>query len=532
MPPGDSARTLGDMKAMPQAPGEGSLKGSPNSIDAPSVDRVGTLARHGAAWTFVQTMGSQVLSVVSTTVLARILVPSDYGIIGMVATLTALLTAVAGMGLSWSTIQRKDLTLTQVHNLFWLSAGFGFVLWGLSALSAPLLADFYDQPKVAPVAVATGATFAISGLASQPMALLSRAMRFRLCTWIELGAHAVGSTTAIVLAINGAGYWALVASTLMGQGVRLILAHTLSGYRPGRPQRDPATMAMVTFGGYLVASNVMTYVFRNADNILIGRVWGAQELGYYTRAYFLMTVPAGLFTSALNRVMVPALSALAHDTERMGSAYRQAIRTLGFVGFPVAVGLAVTAPEAVRLIYGPNWGPVVPILAVLSLSMVTQVIGGTFYWLYTAAGKGRLQFLVTIVATLASVAGMFVGVRFGPIGVATAFAVASALILLPNWYIGHRAAGFNFVPTLKVVRPLFVASLSMGLLSLIVGLVVDAVWGDWLLTLLAKITIGVVAYGAIAVTFLAPWPIPALENFRRRTLTTLRSTTPDHRQSG
>jgi polysaccharide transporter, PST family len=341
-------------------------------------------------------------------------------------------------------------------------------------------------------------------------------MRFERATQIELTAQAVGASVSIILAIRGAGYWALVAGTLTGQVVRVVLAFVLTGYRPGWPRRDPSTLSMMAFGGYLVASNVITYTFRNADNILIGRVWGAQELGYYTRAYYLMMVPAGLFTSSLNRVMVPALSALADNPERLGNAYRQAIRTLGFVGFPAAVGLAVTAPEAVRLVYGPNWSPVVPILAVLSASMVIQVVGGTQYWLYMAVGRGRLMFVVSLVATIFTVAGMLVGVRYGPVGVAVVFAIASAIILLPNWYIGHNIVGIPLMPTIRAILPSAIASIAMGVCAYLAGEVVASAEGDWLVVLTAKVSAGVLVYGAIALRYLRPWPVPVLERMRQR----------------
>ncbi len=483
-------------------------------LRAPTEAQVGSLARAGAMWTVSVTIANQFIGVIATAVLARLLLPSDYGIMGMVATLTALIGAVSGMGLSWATIQRKDLTLAQVHNLFWINATSGAVFWLIAVGVAPALAAFYDTPEVAPVTMALGGSFLLSGLAAQPGALLQRRMNYRATTQLSVLAQFVGAVVAVVLASLGLGYWALVWQGLVSQGVRMTLAFAFSGYRPGRPSRDPRMMGMMTFGGYLMLSSVVTYFGRNTDNILIGRTWGTEALGYYSRAYFLMTLPTMLFASSMTGVMVPALSALSHDRERMGTAYRSAVRAIAFAGYPIAIGLLVTAPETVRLVYGPRWGPVVPVLAWLAIAMISQIVSSTNGWLYTAVGEGRQLFLVGAAATALTVIAIAVGNIWGPTSVAGAYATLSVLLTVPLMWLAHRAASLQIGVTLTQMRPILGSALVMGAVSWLAGGTMEKLGASWIWVVTAKVAVGTLVYIALCLWLVTPWPVSALERGR------------------
>src|SRR5690606_21323405 len=207
----------------------------------------------------------------------------------------------------------------------------------------------------------------------------------------------VAAVTAIGFALAGLGYWALVVQGLAGQLARAALSIPASRIRLQAPAKDSGTRSMVGFGGLLAANGLLIYLARNLDSVMIGKVWGTEQLGYYDRAYFLMLLPSMLATGALANLMVPSLSALQDERERFGDAYRRALRMVAFVGCPMAAGLALVAPEAVRLVYGEKWLPVVPILVWLSLAGITQPIYNTTGWLFTAAGKAKLYFAVTLI---------------------------------------------------------------------------------------------------------------------------------------
>lgn len=460
---------------------------------------VGAKARSGAVWSALQIVGRNVLSIGSTAILARALSPDDYGLMGMVATLTALLLVFSDMGLSWATIQRRDLGTAQVSNLFWINAASGVVLWLACVLVAPWVAGFYQRPELQAVTAVMGASFLLGGLAVQPFALMRRRMQFRSIALIELAAVIAAAASAIIAAMQGLGYWALVVQALVGQGLRLLLAWRPAGLELLAPRSGVGTRSMVAFGGLLALNGVLIYAARTLDSVLIGRVWGAEPLGYYTRAYFLMLLPSTLATSVIANLMVPTLSALQDQPQRFGDAYRRAVAVVAFIGCPLAVGLALTAHEAVRLVYGPDWTPVAPMLVWLSIAGITQPIYNTTGWLFTAKARSGMYLGLTAVNAVVLLGAFWVGVQSGPLGVAKAYGLVMGLVLVwPALALAHRAAGLSLRETCQVLLPV-----ATCLLALVVS--VSGAWAlavqlglGWGLTLAMKVMVGGLAYAVAA----------------------------------
>ncbi len=257
----------------------------------------------------------------------------------------------------------------------------------LAAAAAPLLARAFGHPELASVAIALGTSFAVNGIAVQPLAVLARRLRFGATFWVETAGVGAGGVVVVGLATAGCGPWALVGQTLASALVRAALALGMSGYAPRWPRFGSETAGLIRFGGYVAAYGLVNAAARNMDNVLIGSVWGLEALGYYTRAYFLMTVPLLLSSQALAGPTIPALSAVAYDAERLGRVYRSAARLAALLGFPLAAGLFVVAPEAVRLLYGPGWDRTAGLVRWLAVAALVQTVVGTSGWLYLARAR-------------------------------------------------------------------------------------------------------------------------------------------------
>jgi PST family polysaccharide transporter len=438
------------------------------------IDDVGLNARTGAVWSILQVVFRNVASIGSTAVLARLLTPDDYGLMGMVATLTALLLVFSDMGLSWATIQRREISAAQVSNLFWINVLGGGLLSLLCALAAPYLAKFYGRNQLAAITVALGANFLIGGLGVQPFALMQRRMQFRCIAKIEMAAVAVAAIAAIIAARGGLGYWSLVVQALVVQTVRVALALPRSGIRVKRPQFGVGTRHLVGFGGLLTLNALLAYFACNLDGVFIGRQWGTEELGYYNRAYFLMVLPSWLAVGILGNLMMPSLSAFQNDVLRFGNAYRRAVRLVAFVGCPIAVGLALTASEAVRLVYGERWMPVVPMLVWLSVASITQPIYSTHGWLFVASGRAKPYCVVTLLNAIVLTLTFAWSVRGGATTVAMAYGVVMGCFLIwPALWLAHRSAGLRLRDTAYALAPVVAAVLVMGAAVLLVGYIAE-----------------------------------------------------------
>lgn len=465
---------------------------------------IGRRARRGAFWSAGQILLRNLVSMGTTAVLARLLLPEDYGLIGMVATLTAALLVVSDMGLSWATVQRKDLTQAQVNNLFWLNVAAGAAIWLVCIALAPTVSGFYGRNELGPIVTIMGASFLISGLAVQPLALMRRAMDFRSIALIQIVAVVAGSLTAIVLALSGTGYWALVAQGLVTASVRASLVLYASRWRLASPKRGVGTWQLVNFGGLLAINGLLFYLARNLDSVLIGKFWGAVELGIYNRAYFLMLLPSVLAKGVLTGLMVSSLSALQHDKDRFGSAFRRALRLVAYIGTPMAVGLALTAEPAVELIYGPGWGSVSAILVWLSLAGITQPIVNSTGWLFTSLGKGRAYLLLTLLSSVLLSAVFLVTVHAGVESLAKWYGITMGLIIpLPALWFAHHISGIPLAPSLRLLAPVALLNALMAGIVCGVGIVLEAGEHDQLLVFAVQVVTGTIVYLVLTPVLLA-----------------------------
>ena len=464
------------------------------SFELPTRADVPSLARRGLSWSFVLLLGRYVLSIVSTAVLARLLSPTDYGLMGMVSTITVLGQAISDFGLSWATVQRERLTRDQVDALFLINCTFGLLLSALCFLSAPYIASFYHRPELTKIIMAASGSLFLSAVAVQPTALMRRQMKLKelnVCTLWSLLSSAV---VTIVLASLGFGYWSLVFQLVLQQGISAVLSFPLSGYYPRIPRTFLHIGSLLTFGGYSAGYGMINYFARNLDNVLVGKYWGATALGYYSRAYFLMTLPSMIVMGVFGGVLIPAMASLRTEPARMEAAYIRAVRLITVSGCTFAVALAAAAPELVDLVYGPKWRAVVPILLWLSAASILQPIQSTVGWLYIVAERGRGMFMMGLIVAGSAALAFAVGIPSGPVGVARAYAVANTIIAYPILVMGHRACSLNIRNSVAAIAPLLVCALIMGAVVWIAGVEASTLGMGLHARLALKVTIGVSVY--------------------------------------
>lgn len=461
-------------------------------------EELGSKARHAVTWSALQIILRNALSVAVTAILARLLAPEDYGLIGMVATLTALLLVFADMGLSWASVQRACLTHAQVNALFWINMLAGVGLWLSMIAAGPFLAIFYGEPALATIAAVSGISFLLSGIAVQPMALLTRAMDFRRIAIIEVAALAGGAVVAVMVAVSGGGYWALVAQGPVQALVRAVLSMRAAQLRITSPRSTEGLGALLSFGGLLAANGLLIYLARNLDSVLIGHIWGAAELGIYNRAYFLMLFPSMLANGVLSGLMVSALSGLQNDRQRFADTYRRALRLTAYVAMPIAAGLALTAAPAVELVYGSGWQAVVPILAWLSIAALTQPIYNTNGWLFVAAGRGWAYFLLNTFNAALLVTVFVWAAPYGALAVAQGYGLVMGVILpVPVLWLAHRVVGIPFLPSLQTLSPVVVLTAIMAGAVWSVDGAAAELGGSPMLVFALQIAVGIAVYLAL-----------------------------------
>jgi PST family polysaccharide transporter len=390
------------------------------------------------------TMASQGLRfgvmIVTTAVLGRLLTPGDYGLVGMVAILLGFVTLFKDLGLSAATIQREELSQREVSTLFWLNLSFSVCVALLTAAVAPLLAWFFGEPRLGAVTAAYSVGFVFGGLAVQHEALLRRRMRFAALAGANLVALFVNALTTIGLAWLGFGYWALIFGQLALGAAYAACLWGVCGWRPGRPGRLSEVRQLLAFGRDLTGFTVVNYFARNLDNLLIGRVWGAVQLGFYAKAYQLLMLPIDQVNEPVTAVAVPALSRLGDDPGRYRRAYLRLLEKVAMATMPLMAFMIASSDWIVRVVLGPQWGETARIFTLLGVSGLFQPVANTTGWLLISQGRARHLAQWGLIGGGISVAAIVAGLPWGPAGVAASYSLARVLAFDPllYWWVGRR----------------------------------------------------------------------------------------------
>ena len=422
----------------------------------------------GGAITVGAQAGKVLLQFATVIILVRMLPPGAFGLIAMVAALSAVLDFVKELGLSAATIRETNVTHAQVSALFWINAGAGALIALVLFLAAPLIADFYREPAVSAVTRWLALSFLMSGLTVQHWALLRRQMRFTATICVDIGGDMAGLVTAVILALSGAGYWALVAQRLVVPAVALIGSWALCRWRPAWPRHAAGVRALFGFGLSVTGVNITAAISRSIDQILIGWAWGADVLGLYERAAKLLLTPINNLAVPVYAVGLPTLSRIVHQDARHRRAFTELFENLAMVVLPSAALLAATADWAVRILFGVRWSAAAPLVAWFAASAAFLPLIQAAGLLYLSQNRPYEMVRAGLVDLALCVLAVVAGLHDGAVAVAIALAVVGLGLRLPiGLWLATRRGPVRFGDLLAALVPALMAALAAGVAVLV-----------------------------------------------------------------
>lgn len=390
----------------------------------------GSLAQSAARGMFF-TLGAQgvkiLLQLVSVAVLARLLTPHDYGLIAIVLVIVGAGEIFRDFGLTAASIQAPTLSRGQRDNLFWLNTAIGVVLSVVVFLVSWPAQWVTGLAEITPVVQCLALLFVLNGLATQHRANLLRQLRFKAIAAIDIGASFIGLTVAVVAALGGLGYWALVLQQLTIGAIGMVGAVALGRWLPRLPDRTESIRGFIGFGWNLVATNLLMYAGSQLDTVLVGARYGTSALGLYNRAFQLVMTPLNQVRGPINSVAQPVFARVQNDQVRFERYVVAGQLALGYgIGLVLAILAALSWP-VVTVMLGPRWLEAAPILCLFAIAAMLSNISMIGYWVYVSRGLTAQLFRYTLVSLAIKVVCLVTGSFFGVVGVAVGFAVAPAI---------------------------------------------------------------------------------------------------------
>lgn len=399
-----------------------------------------------------------VIQVLTLLVLARLLSPEDYGLAGMITAITVFAPLLVSLGTPDAVVQRAHITERDVSALFWISVAVGAGAAALMAACGPLIARFYGEPRLTWVAAVSALTFVLSALSCQHTTLLRRAMKFKDLAAVEVGANVLSATGAIIMALYGLEYWALVVRPVMLAFFIGLGTWIRCRWVPGPPGMPVGAKEMLRQGLHLASFLITDYIAGSSDRVAIGYRSGPAALGYYQNAMFIYENLCALLVLSAHNVAVASLGKARKDLVELRRLWEKAISTLEFYAMPAFGILAVTGQDLVVVLFGTKWAHAGLIISILALRGIPHAVERTMGWLHVAAGRTDRWMRWGFVALGAQLIALFCGLPYGPIGVAVAFVVCTFITFIPAIAYSGAPLGIGAIDVIKMVwRPLIAA---------------------------------------------------------------------------
>lgn len=451
----------------------------------------------GIVWSGVNRFGQQLVQIVISIWLARLLPPSDFGLVGMVAVFAGFAGLFADSGFGAALIQRAQLDDIEVQSVFWINITIGSILSGIFFILAPALAYFYDAPILTPIGRLEGLAFLIGAFGIVPRTLLTREMAFRKLARIDITGAVLTGGIGIGCALAGLGVWSLVVSSLAGASIRVALVWTITSWRAKAVFSWEATQELFGFSAGLLGFNAINYWARNLDNVLIGKIIGATALAIYARAYYLMLLPITQITGVISNVMFPALSSIQNDKPRVKSIYLRTIGTITLITYPAVIGLFIVADPLIPLLYGSQWAGVVPVFRVLCGASLIQAVVNPVGWIYLSQGRSDWMFRWGLAACMVFLVAIAAGAIVGTLMAITwLYLIANVVLFYPAISIPGLLIGMTFRNLVSAISGSLGCSVLMALIVFPAGLIASSTLAPWM-ALLVQILVGALAYLAL-----------------------------------
>ena len=446
----------------------------------------------GVVWSSIERFSTQGVQFLIMIIMARLLTPKDYGLIGMLAIFLAVAQSLIDSGFSQALIRKQDRTDVDNSTVFYFNIVVSSALYLILFIAAPFVADFYNQPELTSVMRVVCLGVILNSLAVVQRALLTVRIDFKTQAKASLSAAVISGCIGIVLAYCGFGVWSLVVQQLLNLSVNTLLLWIFSKWRPIAVFSWKSFHELFAFGSKLLASGLLDTLYRNIYPIVIGKLFSASSLGHYTRAHQFSEFPSSNVTGIIQRVTYPILCGIQDETERLEAVYRKFLKLSAFIIFPLMIGMSAVARPFIDIVLGKQWGFCGQLLQIICFAMMWYPIHAINLNLLQVKGRSDLFLRLEIIKKILGITVLCITAPFGLVVMCYGQIFNSIVALVINTYYTGKLINVGFIRQMKDLLPTILLSLTMfGAILLVNGFIEANIY-----RLVIGILVGIIVYSS------------------------------------
>lgn len=419
-------------------------------------ESLGHKAAKGAIWATIDRFGSMGIQFTVNLILARLLLPEDFGIIGMLAIFIAVSQTLIDGGFGSALIQKKNPTQTDYSTIFFWNLIFSAFLYIALYLLSPLIAEFYSMPKLTAVLRVISLSLIITGIFAIQRTRLQKILAFRTIAFVNLLSYTLAAIIAIVMAYRSFGVWSLVSMQLSYGIISVILVGIITHWTPNLCFSKSTIKELFGFGGYIMAANILQTICQNLQGIIIGKRFSATQMGYFSQAYKLDQITSYSIPQVIVQVMYPVYSSIQDDKERLNNMVLMNMRVIAFLVYPILATLILIAEPLIEFMYGQKWLSSAPYFKVLCVGGFFVCLQNLNFYAVAAVGKSKSLFEWSFYKWGFLLAALLIGMNFGMYGILWGMVASAFNIFITNAYLVSRHTSLSVVLQLRNIIPIFV----------------------------------------------------------------------------
>lgn len=413
-------------------------------------------------WILLEKGGSQGIQFIIQIIIARLLLPEDFGLIALVSIFILLANVIVQSGFNTALIQKKHVDKLDFSSAFYMTLGLASLIYIILFFSSPFIAGFFSMPGLSQVLRVLGLTLFFGVFNSIQNAVIAKEMAFKLLFISTSGAMVISGMISVIMAFKGFGVWALVMQQLLSQCLTTIILWNVVKWRPGLLFSFDRIRILFSFGWKVLISSLMDTLFDNLRSLIIGKLYSPLTLGYYNRGKQFPSLIVTNISGSIQTVMLPTLSLHQENIKKVKSMIRRSIVTSSFLIFPMMIGLVVTAEPLVRLLLTEKWLPAVPYLQIFSFSYALRPVQTANLQAIIALGRSDISLKLQILKNVFGLVALLIAINYGVHAIAISGLIATIFAVIINMYPNRKLLDYTYKEQIFDIAPSLVISLLMG----------------------------------------------------------------------